>query len=103
MGSDARLVERLLLEVGAEEPTVLKEPAPGVRLLRLTDTGLEFELRAWSEELIQRRGLLTSKLPVAIYEKFSAHGIRIARPQYDIFARDGLPDIRSGAGEQHGA
>jgi small-conductance mechanosensitive channel len=88
MGSDARLVERLLLEVGAEEPTVLKEPAPGVRLLRLTDRGLEFELRAWSEELIQRRGLLTSKLNVAIYEKFNAYGIAIARPQYDIFVED---------------
>ncbi len=84
-GSDAHLVERLLLEVGAEEPTVLKDPSPGVRLLGLTERGLEFELRAWSEALIQRRGLLTSKLNHAIYEKFTAHGIRIARPQHDIF------------------
>ena len=88
MGTDVGLVERLLLEVGDEEPAVLKDPAPGVRLLHLSDRGLEFELRAWSQSLIQRRGLITSKLNVRIYEKFNAHGVEIARPRYDIFTRD---------------
>ena len=88
MGSDIRLVERLLLEVGEEEPAVLKDPPPGVRLLHLSEKGLEFELRAWSKTLVQRRGLITSKLNMRIYEKFDAHGVEIARPRFDIFTRD---------------
>jgi small-conductance mechanosensitive channel len=83
-GSDVQLVDQLLLEVAAENPHVLKEPAPGVRLMAFGDNGLCFELRVWSTSLIHRRGLLTSSLNLAIYRQFTAHGIEIPYPRRDI-------------------
>ncbi len=89
-GSDIRLVERLLIEAAQEVPEVLDEPMPGVRLLGFGEQGLSFELRAWSQALIQRRGLLTSKVNSAVYEKFLEHNIEIPNIQRDVHIRSGM-------------
>ena len=86
-GSDNDLVERLLLEVADNTPDVLREPPPGTRLMAFGDSGLEYELRAWSTTLIHRKGLLISKLNTAIYKSFSQHGIEIPYPRYDLTIR----------------
>jgi len=83
-GSDVQLVERLLLQVAAENKDVLEQPAPGVRLMEFGESGLHFELRAWSTSLIHRRGLLTSNLNFGIYHVFAEHGIEIPFPRRDI-------------------
>lgn len=83
-GSDVRLVERLLLEVAARDPDVLDKPPPAVRLMEFGDSGLKFELRAWSTTLIQRKGLLVSNLNFAILEQFTANGVVIPFPQRDL-------------------
>ena len=83
-GSDVQLVERLLLEVAADNPDVLEKPPPAVRLMEFGDSGLNFELRAWSTTLIHRWGLLTSNLNYAIYRKFTENGIEIPFPRRDI-------------------
>lgn len=88
-GSDIQLVERLLLEAAKECSDVLENPAPGVRLMAFGDSGLDFELRAWSTTLIHRRGLLTSNVNLVIYRKFTEHGIEIPFPRRDLFIRDG--------------
>jgi small-conductance mechanosensitive channel len=86
-GSDVRLVERLLLEVAARDPDVLDKPAPAVRLMEFGDSGLKFELRAWSSTLIQKKGLLVSNLNFAILELFAANGIEIPFPQREVHIR----------------
>jgi small-conductance mechanosensitive channel len=86
-GTETRLVERLLLEVAAENNDVLNDPAPGVRLIEFGDNGLHFELRAWTTALLHRRGLLVSALNFAIYDKLREHGIEIPFPQRDIHIR----------------
>ncbi|BBA70758.1 mechanosensitive ion channel family protein [Geobacter sulfurreducens] len=83
-GSDVHLVERLLLEVAAANPDVLEKPPPAVRLMEFGDSGLNFELRAWSTTLIHRRGLLTSALNYGIYKVFTENGIEIPFPRRDI-------------------
>ena len=83
-GSDARLVERLLLEVAASEPDVLPDPPPVVRFMAFGDSALELELRAWSSNAVNRKGRLLSALNFAIYEKFNEHGINIPFPQRDL-------------------
>jgi small-conductance mechanosensitive channel len=83
-GTDVALVERVLLEVAAANPDVLETPPPGVRLMEFGDSGLGFELRAWSTSLIHRRGLLTSALNIAIYRTFMEHGIVIPYPRRDV-------------------
>lgn len=87
-GSDARLVARLLIEVAKENKDVLENPAPGVRLVEFGDNGLQFELRAWTDTLTHRKGLLISNLNFAIYDKFHEHHIEIPYPQRDIRIRD---------------
>ena len=82
--SDVRLVERLLLEAARENPDVLQNPEPVVRFLEFGDSGLHFELRAWSSSLIQRKRKLVSALNFAILDKYRAHQIEIPYPQRDV-------------------
>ncbi|WP_298270472.1 mechanosensitive ion channel domain-containing protein [Geobacter sp.] len=86
-GSDLELVERLLLEVAAENPDILDQPRPAVRLMSFGDSALCFELRVWSTTLIHRRGVLTSAINTAVYRKFTEHGIEIPFPQRDLHIR----------------
>lgn len=86
-GSDLGLVERLFLEVAAENADILENPAPGVRLMGFGDSGLGLELRAWSTSLVHRKGLLISALNFAIHDKFIANGIEIPFPQRDLRVR----------------
>jgi small-conductance mechanosensitive channel len=87
-------VERLLLEVAADDPDVIKHPAPAVRLLKFGDDGLLFELRAWSGTLVDRKGALLSKLNFEIYERFNRAGIEFPFPQRDLHIRSGVLDVR---------
>jgi len=96
-GTDVRLVEKLLLEVAQEEKDVLKDPAPTARLLEFGDSGLEFELRAWSDTQVHHRGRLVSALNVAIYECFREHDIEIPFPQRDLHIRSGAVEAESGS------
>jgi small-conductance mechanosensitive channel len=82
--SDVRHVERLLLEVAHANPDVLDDPAPAVRFAAFGDSALQFELRAWTVSLMQRKGKLISDLNFAILEKFRLHGIVIPFPQRDV-------------------
>ncbi|MGH2567155.1 MAG: mechanosensitive ion channel family protein [Bacteroidota bacterium] len=88
-GSDVRLVERILLEVAGENPDVLNDPKPGVRFIEFGENGLLFELRAWTDTLTHRKGLLISSLNFGIYDKFKQHKIGIPFPQRDIHIRTG--------------
>jgi small-conductance mechanosensitive channel len=92
LDSDPYLVERLLLEAADEELEVLKDPPPGVRLFWFGENGMHFELRAWSSTLIHQRGLLTSKLNYAIYDKFTANRIALVTPQREVFVRYDPPE-----------
>ena len=86
-GSDVRLVEKLLLEVARENPDVLEDPEPGVRFLAFGNSGLNFELRAWSRTLVHRKGRLISSLNFAIHDKFKEHNLEIPYPQLDLHVR----------------
>src|SRR5262249_41004403 len=72
--TDAEAVRRLLLEVAAEHPHVLREPAPEVELLDLRN-GLQLALQVWSNQYLQNETRLRSELNFAIREKLGDHGI----------------------------
>ncbi|MFO7766881.1 MAG: mechanosensitive ion channel [Pelovirga sp.] len=93
-GSDARQVERILLEIADEESDVLSLPSPAVRFIEFGDNGLLFELRAWSSSLVDRKGKLISQLNFSIYERFNQEGIAFPFPQRDIHLRSGVLEIR---------
>lgn len=92
--SDARRVEALLLEVARAERDVLEEPAPAVRFIEFGDSGLAFELRAWTSSLTHRRGKLVSALNHAIYQRFRAEGIEFPYPARDLRIRGGTLEVR---------
>ncbi|MHB8057928.1 MAG: mechanosensitive ion channel family protein, partial [Desulfuromonadaceae bacterium] len=98
-GSDIDLVERLLLQVAAENQDVLEDPPPGMRLMEFGENGLHIELRAWSTTLIHRKGVLISKLNIAIYRIFAEHGIEIPYPRRDIHLLPGEGALRSKVSE----
>ncbi|MGE0155891.1 MAG: mechanosensitive ion channel family protein [Geobacter sp.] len=89
-GSDIDQVTGLLLEVARQDKDVLQEPPPSTRLMAFGDHGLQFELRAWSTTLIQRKGLLTSNLNTALYKKLTEQGIEIPYRQLDLRFRTPL-------------
>jgi small-conductance mechanosensitive channel len=93
--SDVRLVERLLLETAAGNTDVLKQPGPAVRFMAFGDSGLQFELRAWTDTLTHQKGVLISSLNFGIYENFKKHGIEIPYPQRDLHIRSGALEIKT--------
>lgn len=96
-GSDARQVEQVLLEVAAADSDVLADPPPAVRFLAFGDDGLSFELRAWSDTQVDRKGRLISSLNHAIYERFQAEGIEFPFPQRDLHIKSGVLEVRRAA------
>ncbi|MBA2404056.1 MAG: mechanosensitive ion channel [Bdellovibrionales bacterium] len=82
--SDPDVVERLLLEVGENEPGVLKNPPPQVRLTDFGESGLNFSLLVWTKEYSDRKGALKSLLNFAVLKSFKKANIRIPFPQRDV-------------------
>jgi len=85
-GSDVRLVRRLLLEVAAGHPAVLRDPRPSVWLHRFGTNALEFELLVWMHDR-RRLSDLASELNFAILDAFCANGIEIPFAQHDLHLR----------------
>ncbi|HET9880281.1 MAG TPA: mechanosensitive ion channel family protein, partial [Candidatus Binatia bacterium] len=93
---DIRKVEQALFEAAKDVYDVLESPAPVVRFIQFGENGLEFELRAWTTTLVQRRGKFTSAINFAIYDKFKEHEIEVPYPQRDIHIRSGTIDLDPG-------
>jgi small-conductance mechanosensitive channel len=89
--TDPRKLEQVLLEAAKEVPDLLTAPAPGVRFIGFGENGLEFELRAWTTSLVQRRGKFVSAINFAIYDKFKENDIEVPNPQRDIHIRTQKP------------
>ena len=87
-GTDLRVVERILLEVARANPHVLDDPPPRVVLSAFGDSSIDFELRAWTRELLERPSALRSELLFAIWEQFGRAGIEMPYPQRDLRVRD---------------
>ena len=96
--SDAEAVRRLLLAIAESDPRVLRQPPPSCFLLSLGASTLDFELRVFVGEILDRN-------PVrhALYQRIIAdlreHGIEIAFPQMDLWVRNApatAPGIEAG-------
>ena len=92
--SDPVVVKRLLLEVAADHPGVLKRPPPDVLFQEFGDSALNFVLRVWTQDYTTRPGVLRSELNFAISKKFKEHGIEIPFPQRDLHIRSGALDLK---------
>lgn len=85
---DPDKVKKILLEVANANEGVLKEPKPDVLFSDFGESYLEFKLRIWTREYINRPGVLKSKLYFEIFKKFKENGIEIPYPHRDIVIRN---------------
>ncbi|MGD8439645.1 MAG: mechanosensitive ion channel [Holophagae bacterium] len=82
-GSDTDLARRLLLEVAADHPEIMDEPAPMATFEQFADSSLNLVLRAFLPNLDNRLATIT-ELHTEIARRFEAAGITIAFPQLDL-------------------
>ena len=92
--ADPELVIDTLKSIARAHPAVLDDPEPTALFLKLGDSSLQFELRAYVGQLRDRLQT-TSDLHREIVRAFRALGIPIAFPQMDLHIRD-VPPRRGG-------
>lgn len=86
-GSDAVLVEKLLISVAKENAFVMKYPTPFVRFVDFGNSSLNFELFFWSHELMAIENV-KSDLRFAIEEALRKNSISIPFPQRDVWIKE---------------
>ena len=94
-GTDTALVEKLLLEVAAENKRTLKDPAPSIFFSGFGASSLDFELAVWTSEMAQSPRRFTSNINFAIDAKFREHDIEIPFPQRDLHVRSGAIEVNN--------
>jgi len=82
--SDPIQVQNLLLAIAAAHPDVLREPAPTCWMIGFGNSTLDFELRVFVAEIVQRQPVRTG-LHMQIKQQFREQGIEIAFPQMDVW------------------
>ena len=81
-------VKNLLLKVAEENDAVLKHPKPDVLFSEFADSSLNFELRVWTLEYINKPNILKSDLYFEIFRKFKENEIEIPFPQRDLHIKN---------------
>ena len=85
--SDPDEVRGMLLEVARAHPKVLKEPPPNCWCLSLAASTLDFELRVFVADVLERNSV-RNDLHGAILRECKARGIEIAYPQTEVRLRN---------------
>ena len=92
---DPQIIKKLLLEVAAENKGILDKPKPDVLFKNFGDSSLDFNLRIWTREFINRPNVLKSQIYYSVFEKFKEHGIEIPFPQRDLHIKNTEFSVRS--------
>jgi potassium efflux system protein len=90
-GTSPDAVRAALLDAALSVPAVLREPSPRVRLVSYGDSSVNYEVLAWTRELLLQRFELISELNFAIEAALRRHDIEIPFPQRDLHLRDAVP------------
>jgi small-conductance mechanosensitive channel len=85
---DPQNIKKLLLEVVTDNKSILNEPKPDVLFKGFGDSSLDFNLRVWTREYINRPNVLRSQIYYAVFEKFKKHNIEIPFPQRDLHIKN---------------
>jgi small-conductance mechanosensitive channel len=84
-GTDPELALKLLIEVAASNPRILKDPRPEAFFLGFGESALNLELRFWAAQPIWFE--LKSEIGLAVFRSFREAGIEIPFPQRDLHLR----------------
>lgn len=86
-GSDTRLVERVLLEIGRGHRMVLSYPGPTAYFMGIGESSLNFELRVMIRD-INWMLAVKSELNHQIFARLTEEGVEMPFPQRDLRVRD---------------
>jgi len=89
---DPEKIKDILLAVADDNSAVLKNPEPDVVFIEFGDSSLNFNLRVWTTELIQKPHILRSQLYFEIFKRFRKEGIEIPFPQRDLHIKN--PELK---------
>ncbi len=94
-GTEVGKVLDILRGVAAANPMVLGDPKPLAFFLAFGASSLDFELRVWVPDFLEKTQVL-SDLNQDIEAEFSANGIEIPFPQTDLHIRSLNPQVAAG-------
>ncbi|SIN67598.1 mechanosensitive ion channel domain-containing protein [Algoriphagus halophilus] len=86
-------VREILLDVANANKGVLTTPEPDVLFEDYGDSSINFNLRVWTSEYINRPKILKSQLYYEIFRRFGEEGIEIPFPQRDLHLRSGFENM----------
>lgn len=92
---DPEKVKAILIEVAKANEGVLASPSPDVLFDDFADSSLNFYLRVWTSEYINKPKVLKSQLYYEIFRRFKEEGIEIPFPQRDIHIISGGEKLKS--------
>jgi small-conductance mechanosensitive channel len=87
-GSNTEKVVEVLHQVAADNPEIIDQPEPRVRMRAFGESSLDFELLGWIN-LPELRGLVRHQILMEIDRRFRQEGIEIPFPQRDVHMRGG--------------
>jgi small-conductance mechanosensitive channel len=88
-------INQILIEVARNNPGVLDSPLPDVLFDKFDDSSLNFYLRVWTSEYVNKPKVLKSQLYFEIFKRFAVEGIEIPFPQRDIHIKTGVEKLNN--------
>ncbi len=77
--ADVHVVRELMMDAARENKDVVDDPPPAVRLTKIDEEGVYFQLRVWSKVRLHKPAALKSDLTFAIIDKLRSSNIRLSR------------------------
>lgn len=91
--ADLEQAMAILVEVAAEQPRVLQDPAPTAFLTGFGDNGINLRLGCWIADPQEGTLAVSSAINLEVWRRFKAAGVGIPYPQREIRVLPPLPDI----------
>ncbi|WP_026950426.1 mechanosensitive ion channel family protein [Algoriphagus mannitolivorans] len=92
---DPQKVKRILLEVSEANSGVLKFPEPDVLFDSYGDNSINFNLRVWTTEYVNKPKVLKSQLYYEIFKRFGEENVEIPFPQRDLHLKSGFEKLKN--------
>lgn len=90
---DPEKVKKILLEVAKANPGVLQTQESDVLFDSYGENSLNFNLRVWTSDYVNKPKVLKSQLYYAIFEQFTKEKIQIPYPQRDLHLKSGFEKL----------